>query len=107
MVHPTLASLLHAYKAEAGKVYLFPGKHNRGHIHSDSAARILRENCKRLDIDGVSTHSFRRTALTRMSNAGVPLRIIQEISGHKSLSELHEYLEVEIAQVEVAIGTLP
>jgi integrase/recombinase XerD len=29
---------------------------------------------------------MRRTALTNLSNAGVPLRVIMEISGHKNLS---------------------
>lgn len=35
-----------------------------------------------------------------MSNAGIPLRIIQEISGYSSLSELQEYLEVPISQAK-------
>ena len=43
---------------------------------------------------GISTHSFRRTALTNLSNAGVPLRMIQEINGHRSLTSLQRYLEV-------------
>ncbi|WP_399313343.1 tyrosine-type recombinase/integrase [Trichocoleus sp. FACHB-262] len=49
---------------------------------------------------GVSTHSFRRTALTQMSSAGVPLRVIQEISGHRSLQALQRYLEVSELQLE-------
>jgi site-specific recombinase XerD len=28
-----------------------------------------------------------------MSNAGIPLRVIQQISGHRSLGVLQEYLE--------------
>ena len=44
---------------------------------------IFKEACKRVRIKGVSTHSMRRTALTNLSNAGVPLRVIMEISGHK------------------------
>ena len=49
-----------------------------------SADAILRSVCQRLEIEGVSTHSFRRTALTPMSDAGVPLGHIQAISGHKT-----------------------
>jgi len=55
---------------------------------------------------GVSTHSFRRTALTSLSNAGVPLRVIQEISGHQSLTALQKYLEVNEEQVANAIQAL-
>ncbi|MEP0874140.1 hypothetical protein NDA01_31040 [Trichocoleus desertorum AS-A10] len=35
-----------------------------------------------------------------MSSAGVPLRVIQEISGHRSLQALQRYLEVPEGQLE-------
>jgi integrase len=70
-----------------------------GHIRPDTASRILRKAFDRIGIEGASTHSFRRTALTQMSNNGVPLRIIQEVSGHKSLDILEKYLEVRPEQV--------
>lgn len=41
-----------------------------------------------------------------MSSAGVPLRVIQEISGHRSLQALQKYLEVSEQQVEEAIAVL-
>jgi integrase/recombinase XerD len=41
-----------------------------------------------------------------LSNRKVPLRVIQEISGHKSLQELQRYLEVSPEQVEDAIASL-
>jgi hypothetical protein len=53
-----------------------------------SADKILRKAFERADIEGASTHSFRRTALSQMSNARIPLRIIQEISGHNNLEQL-------------------
>ncbi len=34
-----------------------------------------------------------------MSNAGIPLRLIQEISGHRNLEQLQRYLEVTDDQV--------
>jgi integrase/recombinase XerD len=86
--------------------YLFPGRWGRGHIHEDSAAAIFREACQRVDIVGASSHSCRRTALTLMSNAGIPLRVIQEVSGHRNLEQLQKYLEVEPSQVRGAISAL-
>lgn len=86
--------------------FFFPGLGRTGHLHSDSAIRILRRACEKVGIQGVSTHSFRRTALTLMSNEGIPLRIIQEISGHKSLTELQKYLEVKPEQVRGAVSAL-
>ena len=89
----------------AGEIYLFPGRSD-GHISEDSAARILRGACKQVGIIGVSSHSFRRSALTQMSNAGIPLRVIQEISGHRNLEQLQKYLEVSDQQVLGAAASL-
>ena len=86
--------------------FCFPGAGLSGHIHPDSAARILRRACGKVEIQGASTHSFRRTALTLMSNEGIPLRIIQEVSGHRSLGELQKYLEVTPDQVKGAVSAL-
>ena len=87
--------------------FYFPGLgKKKGHIHSDSASRVLRKACNKVGVQGVSTHSFRRTALTLMSNEGIPLRIIQEISGHRSLEELQKYLEVKPEQVRGAVSAL-
>ena len=100
-----LRGLLEVYQhPEAG--YLFPGRWGKGHINSDSAARILREACQRIELEGVSTHSFRRTGLTQLSNAGIPLRIVQEISGHRNLEQLQRYLEVQPEQVRGAVAAL-
>ena len=99
---------LQQYKPPQPKGYLFPSRHNskKEHLDPDSASWLLREACRRVGIEGVSTHSFRRTALTQMSNAGIPLRIIQEISGHRTLDELYKYLEVKPEQVTGAIASL-
>lgn len=41
-----------------------------------------------------------------MSNAGIPLRVIQEISGHRNLEQLQRYLEVSDEQVLGAAASL-
>ncbi len=101
-----LRVLLLAYQSRVERGYLFPGRWGRGHINSDSAARILREAFQLLEFEGCSTHSFRRTGLTLLSNAGIPLRIIQEISGHRNLEQLQRYLEVKPEQVRGAMSAL-
>ena len=108
-VHPQLKEYLaehHKCDRFSTRPHLFPGRHGRGHINKTSADKILRDTCKKLELEGISTHSFRRTALTRMSDAGVPLRHIQAISGHKTLAALERYLGVTEAQKETAISTL-
>jgi integrase/recombinase XerD len=98
--------LLTEYNPPESQQFLFPGRWNRGHINPMSASRILREAFDRIDIEGASTHSLRRTALTTMSNNGIPLRIIQQVSGHRSLEVLEEYLAVKDEQVRGAIASL-
>lgn len=108
-VIPELRSLLQTWQPHAGQIYLFPGRHPEQHwrhIQADSASDILENACQRIGLEGVSTHSFRRTALTQMSNAGIPLRVIMEISGHRTLTVLQRYLDVKPEQVKGAIATL-
>ena len=108
-VHPQLKEYIeehHRTDRWHTRPLLFPGRHGRGSIHKASADKILRDVCLKLEIEGVSTHSFRRTALTRMSDKGVPLRHIQAISGHKTLAALERYLGVTEQQKQSAIATL-
>ena len=88
------------------KGFLFPGRHGERHMHSDFASWILREACRRVGIEGTSTHSFRRMALSQISNAAIPLRTIQKISGHRTLAALERYLGVTDQQKQNAISTL-
>jgi len=100
-----LRILLMRYQPKSNQPYLFPGRFD-GHLNPDSADRALRKACKRIGLEGVSSHSFRRTSLTIMSDSGIPLRVIQQISGHRNLSQLQEYLEVRDEQVLGAVNTL-
>ena len=85
--------------------YLFPSREGKP-LTRYMADKILRSACKRIGVEGVSTHSFRRTALTQMHNAGIPLRHIQEISGHNDLGTLQRYLEVSPEQKKQAVSVI-
>ena len=85
--------------------YLFPSRENKA-LSRFMADKILRSACQRIGVEGVSTHSFRRTALTQMHNAGVPLRHIQAISGHNDLGTLQRYLEVSPEQKKQAVSVI-
>ena len=76
------------------------------HLTRFMADKILKDACARVGLVGVSTHSFRRTALTMMSSAGIPLRVIQEISGHNDLGMLQRYLEVTVEQKRNAVAAI-
>jgi integrase/recombinase XerD len=108
-IHSKLRDKLTAYQKEAsaGGGWLFPSADSSsGHMCRDRAHDILRDAFDRLRLEDASTHSMRRTCLTNMSRAGVPLRTIQEISGHTSLSQLQSYLAVDPADKHRAINML-
>jgi integrase/recombinase XerD len=103
-----LRLLLETYK-HPQHPYLFPSRHLNHrwkHMNPEAASHLFQEACERAGIIGASTHSLRRTALTQMSNAGIPLRVIQEISGHRNLEQLQKYLEVRPDQVRGAVSAL-
>ncbi len=107
-IHPKLRDKLTAYQKEATPGgFLFASEDSAaGHICRDRAHDILRDAFDRLRLQDASTHSMRRTCLTNMSRAGIPLRTIQEISGHASLGQLQEYLAVDPADKHHAISAL-
>ena len=70
------------------------------------ADKILKAACDRVLLVGISTHSFRRTALTMMSSAGIPLRVIQEIWEHNDLGTLQRYPEVSPEQKRRAVAVI-
>jgi integrase/recombinase XerD len=104
-IQPGLASLLEAYQPKKPGL-LFPGRCPGQPITRFMADKILKKACERIGVVGVSTHSFRRTALTQMCNAGIPLRHIQEISGHNDLTTLQRYLEVSPDQRKKAVSVI-
>lgn len=106
-IQPGLAHLLANYQpCKPG--LLFPGQLGRRSptLTRFMADKILRSACKRVGLEGVSTHSFRRTALTMMASANTPLRVIQEISGHSDLGTLQRYLEVTQEQKRLAVAAI-
>jgi integrase/recombinase XerD len=107
-IHPKLRDRLHSYhKQHDRSQWLFPSDISAtGHLERVRAHYILRDAFDRLRLQDASTHSMRRTCLTNMSRAGVPLRTIQDISGHASLSQLQEYLAVDPADKHRAINLL-
>jgi integrase/recombinase XerD len=96
-INPKLRQSLQNYRNEVKESpWLFPSDESEsGHLSRKRAHAILAHAFRTLKLDGAKTHSMRRTLLTTLSRAGVPLRTVQEISGHSNLSELQAYLEVD------------
>ena len=110
---PRLSEEIEAYRlawaAEHGHAptkeeALFPALGSTTTPQSRQAAdKALRQTCAHLGLEGVSTHSFRRSLATAAVRRGVSLHVIQRVTGHKSLGSLGHYLEADESEVLKAI----
>jgi integrase/recombinase XerD len=104
-VHPQLKEILAAYHPPiAGP--LFPGKD--GPISYSSVYFFLNRAIERAGLEhkGYSTHSFRRTLITRLSERGVDVRTIQVITGHQDVKCLLGYVEADPRRAQRAIALI-
>ena len=112
-VCPALADALAQYRddwtvehghAPARDEVLFPAAGSTCTPMTRQAAdKAMRQTCIRLGLEGVSTHSWRRTLATNAVRRGVPLNVVQRVTGHKSLGSLGHYLDASEAEVLAAI----
>ena len=81
-ISPKLKQILDQYRScttdDSG--YLFPS--GTSHLSFKTADKNLRWVCDYCGFYGISTHSFRRTAMTNLYKAGIPLTVIQNFTGH-------------------------
>ena len=47
-----------------------------------------------------SPHDIRRTTLTNLYNAGMPLKKVQEFAGHSSLKQTMDYIRITDDDIE-------
>jgi integrase len=109
-----LVAMLKEWKKESGdSSLLFPNRDNKPHRHFIRELKTLalraglncgrcvtkpkhgtpKESCKDKPVcDDFFLHRFRKTFATRLHHAGVPLRDLQKILGHKSLETTELYL---------------
>jgi len=89
-----LRPFLVAYDAPT-EGYLFPAHHNGdgGHITRQAADKVLRDACAIVGLEGVSTHSFRRSFATNLHKGGHSLAKIARLLGHSSASMTARYID--------------
>jgi integrase/recombinase XerD len=86
--------------------YLFPSPLIAGqHLCDRALDAALKRALERAGMAGLgySTHSTRRGLINRLHEAGTSLKVIQSITGHKSLAVLSGYIDVSDTQRRNAI----
>lgn len=107
-VHPLLKELLEGHSAP-GAGYLFESPTKPGEPISLRAADFMFRTAvyqAGLENKGFSTHSTRRTFITRLYERGIDIHTIQQITGHSDLKSLVRYIEQDPERDRRAIAQL-
>jgi integrase/recombinase XerD len=86
--------------------YIFPSPRTASHVTKVSCGEHLKAICDDLGYVGVSSHSFRRSLATNLSDMGQPLKTIASLTGHRSLDQLARYIDVTPKQQMKAVDLL-
>jgi integrase/recombinase XerD len=104
-VHPQLLESLQNYSpGDTG--WMFPGKD--GHITLRNAYDVFVRAVEKagLGTKGISTHSTRRSFITKLHKNGCSVATIKRITGHKDYKSLDSYIEVDNDVIRGAIFAL-
>jgi integrase/recombinase XerD len=55
---------------------------------------LLRRVYQRAGVSGASSHSGRRSFITKLASKGIAARVLQELVGHKHLGTTQRYIDV-------------
>lgn len=103
--HRALKLVLGAHEP-GEKGFLFPSLYmeNR-HLSRQAMDKAFRRALKKagLENQGYSLYSARRGFITHLKNLGYDIKIIQKLTGHRSLSSLIRYIDVSELQLKNAI----
>ena len=107
-IHPILQERLQFYEPITDSQYLFPNRENNKPITLRWADQVLRAAVERagLTARGISTHSTRRTFITKLHRNGCDVYTIQKITGHQDLKALGHYIDIDIDTIKGAIEAL-
>jgi site-specific recombinase XerD len=98
--------LYHPQTPRGKSALLFPGK-NRGKLHGSSLLRRLEKYKAMAGLSARMTpHVLRHSFATEMYEAGVPLSAIQDMLGHRSITETALYIHVSQERQKAALSLL-
>ena len=78
---------------------------NRG-FSSSTACQLFHYIYKNANVIGASSHSGRRGFITNLANKGVSVRVLMELSGHKSIAVTQRYIDINPSMMRSAVEML-
>lgn len=77
-----------------------------GHFSPNTMCQLFLEIYRACGLKDASSHSGRRTYITRLANRGVGVRLLAELAGHSHISTTQRYIDVNADQLRNAVEML-
>ena len=78
-------------------------KNPRKGLSANTACQLLLHIYREAQIYGASSHSGRRTFITRLADKGVGVRVLMALAGHKNLATTQKYIELNPTIMKAAV----
>ena len=77
-----------------------------GHFAANTMCQLFLDIYKAVGLKDASSHSGRRTYITRLANKGEGVHLLAELAGHSHLSTTRRYIDVNAEQLSEAVELL-
>lgn len=77
-----------------------------GHFSANTMCQLFLNIFHACGLQGASSHSPRRTFITRLANKGIGVRVLAELAGHSSIAVTQRYIDVNDEQMANAVELL-
>jgi len=108
-VNKQLTQQLSTYKAwrncDEAAAPLFASQKG-GHFSANTMCQLFLNIYKQCGLTHASSHSGRRTFITRLANKGVGVRVLAALAGHSSIQTTQRYIDVNDTQLANAVELL-
>ena len=77
-----------------------------GHFSANTMCQLFLNIFHACGLQGASSHSPRRTFITRLANKGIGVRVLAALAGHSSIAVTQRYIDVNDEQLANAVELL-
>ena len=81
---------------------LFTSQKGR-HFSANTMCQLFLNVFSDCGLKGASSHTPRRTFITRLANKGIGVRVLAELAGHSSIAVTQRYIDVNDTQLAQAV----
>ena len=101
---PVLASILRDHRHQRGEL-VFCNQEGRM-LTKNMCRRPLYDNCKRAGLRQIGWHALRHTFASHLVMRGVPIKVVQELMGHKDIKTTMRYAHLSPNMGQDAVALL-